>query len=114
MTDPIPGTEVTDERAGALYRPLGAYAALTGAFLAGFGAVLAVAEAREPAAEDHDARAIARAHGARSMSRSAGRPARVCISIVSPVGPVLSDPAVSVTAPGGAAVARRFTRPGAG
>jgi hypothetical protein len=47
MTDPIPGTEVTDERAGALYRPLGAYAALTGTFIAGFGAVLAVAEARK-------------------------------------------------------------------
>jgi Protein of unknown function (DUF1360) len=47
MTDPIPGTEVTDERAGALYRPLGTYAALTGAFIAGFGTVLAVAEARK-------------------------------------------------------------------
>jgi len=47
MTDTIPGTEVTDERAGALYRPLGTYAALTGTFIAGFGAVLAVAEARK-------------------------------------------------------------------
>ena len=47
MTEPIPGTEVTDERAGALYRPLGTYAALTGTFIAGFGAVLAVAEARK-------------------------------------------------------------------
>ena len=47
MTDPIPGTEVTDERVGALYRPLGTYAALTGTFIAGFGAVLAVAEARK-------------------------------------------------------------------
>ena len=47
MTDPIPGTEVTDERAGALYRPLGTYAALTGTFIAGFGTVLAVAEARK-------------------------------------------------------------------
>ena len=47
MTDPIPGTDVTDERAGALYRPLGTYAALTGTFIAGFGTVLAVAEARK-------------------------------------------------------------------
>ena len=47
MTDPIPGTEVTDERVGALYRPLGTYAALTGTFIAGFGTVLAVAEARK-------------------------------------------------------------------
>ena len=29
MTDTIPGTDVTDERVGALYRPLGTYAALT-------------------------------------------------------------------------------------
>ena len=47
MGDGIPGTEVTDERAGALYRPLGTYAVLTGTFLTGFGTLLAVAEARK-------------------------------------------------------------------
>ena len=43
MTTAVDGTEVTDDE---LYRPLGTYALLTGTFLAGFGGVLAVAEAR--------------------------------------------------------------------
>lgn len=43
----VSGTDVTEEDAGKLYRPLGSYAVLTGAFLGGFGAILAIAEARD-------------------------------------------------------------------
>ena len=47
MTTALDGTEVTEETAGKLYRPLGTYALLTGTFLAGFGAVLVAAETRD-------------------------------------------------------------------
>ena len=46
MTAAVEGTEVTEVSADKPYRPLGSYALLTGTFLAGFGAILAVAEAR--------------------------------------------------------------------
>ena len=46
MTNALEGTEVTEETADELYRPLGTYAVLTGTFLAGFGVLLAAAEAR--------------------------------------------------------------------
>ena len=75
------------------------------------------AEPAEAAAEHEDARAVARAHDARSTSRSAGRPARANVSVVSPVGLSPFRPHQDPTSPWtlrGAVVRRRFTSPGAG